>query len=114
MAQFKPGTDTKAEAGEPKLDILVTAATPLKVGKHIFQLIVKDDAGNESAPARVTIIVTDTTRPTAVVDVIDPAGARISTPEVTIPFGRAFSLIGDRSSDIGGAVKLWQWSLLQG
>ena len=75
---------------------------------------VKDDAGNDSVPATVTIIVTDATRPTPVIDVIDPAGTRISTPEVTIPFGRAFALSGERSSDVGGSVKLWQWSLLQG
>ncbi|HEU4621363.1 MAG TPA: hypothetical protein VFS42_03990 [Burkholderiaceae bacterium] len=113
MAKFVPGTDTKVEAPEPLLDVQVAANAPLKVGKHVFQLIVRDDTGNESAPATVTIIVEDQERPTAVIDTIDPAGARNPEPEVKIPFGRAFVLTGERSSDVGGEVKLWRWELLQ-
>src|SRR5262245_20681877 len=113
MAKFTPGTDTKVEAAEPRLDVIVSRTAPMKVGKHMFRLAVRDHAGNDSAPAQVTIIVADTERPTAVIDVLDAAGNRNPAPEVTVSFGQAFSLTGDRSSDIGGEVKLWQWVLLQ-
>lgn len=114
MAKFVPGVDTKVEAPEPLLEVAVSAASPLKVGKHVFELVVTDDAGNESAPANVTIIIADTTRPTAVLDVIDSAGRRISTPAVNLAFGDRFALSGERSTDIGGTVKTWRWTLLAG
>jgi hypothetical protein len=93
--------------------VLVDAQNPLKVGKHVFQLIVTDDAGNESEPATVTIIVLDRERPTAVIDVVNAAGERISTPSVEIPLGQRFQLLADRSSDIGGVVRGFKWTLMQ-
>ena len=36
----------------------VTVDNTLQVGAHTFQLIVEDDAGNRSAPARVIVNVT--------------------------------------------------------
>ena len=81
---------------------------------HVFQLVVVDDSGNNSDTASVTIIVQDTERPTAVVDFIDEAGNRNPAPEVVVPFGKGFRLSGERSSDIGGAVKVWNWTLLRG
>ncbi|HET8747464.1 MAG TPA: hypothetical protein VFM98_17825 [Ramlibacter sp.] len=114
MAKFVPGTDTDVKSDEPLLDVAVSAATPLKPGKHVFQLVVVDDAGNASDTASVTVIVQDTERPTAVIDLITAAGERIATPEVTVPFGRPFRLSGERSSDIGGQVSVWNWSLLRG
>ncbi|MBI4190318.1 MAG: hypothetical protein HY525_07235 [Betaproteobacteria bacterium] len=45
---------------------------------------------------------------------LDNNGARISAPEVRLPFGKPFRLTGDRSSDIGGVVKVWNWALLRG
>ncbi len=113
MATFKPNSDTKVEADEPKLDVLASQANPLKVGKHVFRLVVRDDGGNESDPALVTIIVVDTERPTAVIDVINAAGERITSPEVKMSFGQPFTLTGERSTDIGGSVVLWGWELLQ-
>jgi hypothetical protein len=113
MAKFSPGTDTTIAASEPQLDVAVSASAPLKIGKHVFQLVVQDDSGNDSTPAQVTIIVIDTERPTAVADVIDAAGRRNASPQVTIPVGKPFSLTGDRSTDIGGVVKKWTWTLLQ-
>lgn len=113
MAKLIPGTDTEVKSDEPLLDVVASVQTPLAVGKHVFRLVVTDDSGNASAPANVTVIVIDQARPTAVVDLIDERGARNPAPEVTIPFGAAFRLTGDRSSDVGGAVKVWNWSLLQ-
>ena len=113
MAKFIPGQTTEVSADEPTLDVLVDAQNPLKVGKHVFQLIVTDDAGNESEPAIVTIIVRDRERPTAVIDVVNAAGERISTPSVEIPLGQRFQLLADRSSDIGGVVRGFKWTLMQ-
>jgi hypothetical protein len=113
VAKFIPGQTTEVSADEPKLDVLVDAQNPLKVGKHVFQLIVTDDAGNESEPATVTIIVLDRERPTAVIDVVNAAGERISTPSVEIPLGQRFQLLADRSSDIGGVVRGFKWTLMQ-
>jgi hypothetical protein len=114
MAKFVPGTDTQVKSDEPALDVLASANDPLKPGKHVFQLVVTDDSGNDSDTASITIIVQDTERPTAVVDLLNADGKRISDPVVTVPFGKPFQLTGDRSSDIGGAVKVWNWVLLQG
>ena len=114
MAKFVPGTDTSVKSDEPKLDIAVDAAHPLAVGKNVFSLVVTDDSGNDSAPASVTIIVTDTQRPTAVVDFLDAAGVRNPAPQVVVPFGTKFSLTGERSSDVGGKVKAFNWTLTRG
>ncbi|MBK6850910.1 MAG: hypothetical protein IPG93_04655 [Burkholderiales bacterium] len=114
MAQFTPGVDITVKSEEPRLDVLATLKTPLGVGKHVFQLQVADDSGNASDIASVTVIVLDQERPTAVVDLIEPTGARVSTPAVNVAFGKAFTLTGDRSSDIGGKVVVWNWNLLQG
>lgn len=113
MAKFIPGQTTEVVADEPKLDVLVDAQNLLKVGKHVFQLVVTDDAGNDSEPATVTIIVQDRERPTAVIDLVNAAGERISTPSVEIPLGQRFLLLADRSSDIGGVVRGFRWTLLQ-
>lgn len=113
MAQFVPGTDTTVKSDEPLLDVAATPNTPLKPGKHVFQLVVTDDSGNESEAALVTVIVQDTERPTAVIDVIDERGERIASPEVKLPFGKPFRLTGDRSTDIGGQVQVWNWALLR-
>ena len=111
-SKFVPNTDHTVKSDEPLLDVQASAATPLKPGKHIFQLIVTDDSGNDSSAANVTVIVQDQDRPTAVVDLLDGSGARVSTPEVRVPFGKPFRLTGDRSSDVGGVVKTWNWTLL--
>ena len=65
MAKFVPGTDDRVKSDEPLLDVLASAATPLKPGKHVFQLVVTDDSGNDSDTASVTVIVQDLDRPTA-------------------------------------------------
>lgn len=114
MAKFVPGTDTSVKSDEPLLDIAASANTPLKPGKHVFQLVVTDDSGNASAPANITIIIVDSARPTAVIDMLDATGGRVPDPEVKVPFGQAFRLSGDRSSDVGGAVKVWNWTLVRG
>jgi hypothetical protein len=114
MAVFTPGVSTAVEGKAPDavLKVAVAPTNPLKVGKHVFQLVVTDDSGNQSTAAAVTVIVVDKERPTAVIDFIDAAGARHPEPQVTIPFGQKFVLSGERSSDIGGTIKLFGWTLL--
>jgi hypothetical protein len=112
MAQFVPGRDREVKAdGDPTLEILVDRQNLLKVGKHTFQLVVTDDSGNDSAPAVVTVIVVDRDRPTAVIDVVNAAGQTVPPP-VNLGFGEKFVLSGRRSTDIGGTVKTWTWTLL--
>jgi len=113
MAAFKPGDTTVEAKGDPLLEVQVSPDNPLTVGKHVFQLVVTDDAGNKSVPQNVTIIVLDTSVPTAVIDVIEPTGRVNPSPEVQIPFGAKFALTGKRSTDIGGEVRVWTWTLLQ-
>ncbi len=114
MAKFVPGSDSEVKSDEPLLDVLASGTNPLKPGKHVFQLVVVDDSGNTSDTASVTIIVQDQERPTAVVDLLDERGGRISEPEVRVAFGQPFRLTGDRSSDVGGEVRVWNWTLLRG
>ena len=112
MGQFVPGRDTEVTfQGDATLEVLVDRQNPLKPGKHVFQLIVTDDANNKSEPAVVTVIVVDRERPTAVIDVLNAAGTLLPPPS-TVNFGERFLLSGKRSTDIGGTVTTWTWSLL--
>lgn len=112
MGQFVPGRDTEVTfEGDPTLEVLVDRANPLKVGKHVFRLVVTDTAGNRSEPAIATIIVVDRDRPTAVLDVLDAAG-RALVPPFTLGFGDKFVLSGKGSADIGGDVRSWTWTLV--
>jgi hypothetical protein len=82
----------------------------LAVGKYSFELIVKDDSDNLSTPAVVTVIVVDTTRPTAVADLNDEQGRIIANGR--IDFGSGFILNASRSTDIGGSITEYSWRLL--
>lgn len=113
MAKFVPGTDTSVQSTEPNLEIVVTPQARLAVGKHVFQLAVTDDSGNESAPAQITIIVQDPDRPTAIIDFVDAGGRVNPAPEVRVATGQKFSLTGARSFDVGGSVRTWRWTLLK-
>jgi len=80
-----------------------TAANPLAVGRHAFQLVVEDRAGNRSNPDSHLVIVADRVPPQAVLDV--PA---------QIPMNRSFTLSGARSSDVGGRVVRYEWLRIDG
>ena len=73
---------------EPDIEVEVSRDNPLPPGRHRFRLIVVDDAGQESAPDEVEVIVVDESRPTAVLD-----GPR------SVAHGASFSLSGRRSFD---------------
>jgi hypothetical protein len=113
MARFVPGRDREVKSADPILEVIVDRANPLGVGKHTFQLVVTDDSGNNSEPAVVSVIVLDGDRPTAVIDVLNAAGS-VVPPPARLALGEKFTLSGRRSSDIGGTVKTWTWTLLPG
>ena len=73
-------------------------------GQHVFRLVVTDDAGNQSAPAEVEVIIRDSQAPTAVLDV---------TPGRTLEFGADFQLSGERSTDVApGEIASFTWTLI--
>lgn len=100
MAEFKP--NTPIETNDPKIEVTLAGA-PLKPGRHRFRLVVIDDSGNASAPDEVSVIVRDSTNPTAVLD----------APK-EVPFGENFALSGERSTDAGGgSVARYVWTLVE-
>jgi len=101
MPVFKPGTPVVTE--EPVVEVIVSEDLPLKQGRHRFQLIVEDDAGNVSLPDIADVIVRDTIRPTAVME----------APRSVQP-GKNFMLDGRRSSDVPpGKIIKYEWTLLE-
>ena len=87
---------------QPTVQVTVDANNTLAVGTHTFELIVTDDSGNVSKPARVEIVVRDTQAPTAVIDAPSQ-----------VEFGNPFDLSGVRSSDPApGRVVSFTWTLV--
>lgn len=89
-------------APDAVFEITNDPAAPLKVGNHTFQLQVTDDSGNVSQPTTVRVIVIDDKAPTAVID----APTRVS-------IGAGFTLSGKRSSDVGGKLVKFTWTLIE-
>jgi hypothetical protein len=101
MANFTIGT--KVTTAENTISVDVTPAAPLSPGKHHFQLVVVDDAGNESDPSVAEIIIKDSTKPTAVL--------RIAPTQVEP--GVSFNLDGRESSDVPpGKVVQYIWTMV--
>ena len=74
----------------------------MALGRQRFRLIVVDDAGLESQPDEVVVIVADQDAPTAVL-----RGPRITG------FGRSFDLDGSASQDAGGGrIVQYVWTYL--
>lgn len=110
MAEFKPNVPVVQK--DPLVTVDIDPANPLPPGKYRFQLVVIDDSNNESAPAVLDVIVADTERPTAVLDVVNVDKA-IVAPNVAA--GNSFFLSGARSSDVApGKVKAYRFTLLDG
>jgi hypothetical protein len=101
MAEFKPGEAITTEVAA--IEVTQNPEKPtLAPGRHSFQLIVEDDAGNLSLPDVVEVIVRDTILPTAVLD----------APKLVQP-GQSFFLNGKRSSDVApGRLVRFEWTLL--
>jgi hypothetical protein len=105
MAEFSftPGATFSTPGDDPIVKVLLSATAPLRPGIHVFQLVVVDDAGNESAPVRQEVRVIDQARPNAVLTVL---------PSETVPFGEGFTLSGEKSFDIGGSIKEYRWTMV--
>jgi hypothetical protein len=100
MAEFIINQDVVTDVNA--VEVTITPRTPLRAGRHSFQLIVTDDSGNISAPDRIEIIVADQDAPTAVL-----AGPRI------VATGRSFNLDGSRSIDAGGGtITRYTWTYM--
>jgi hypothetical protein len=98
MPQFADGQ--MIETTEPFIQVDASPQNPLKPGKMTFTLVVVDDSGNESAPATFIVNVVDSERPTAI----------LVGPE-KVPQAQAFKLDGSRSTDIGGRIMRYRWTL---
>jgi hypothetical protein len=108
MAEFKP--KVPVVQADPVVTVDVKTGNPLPVGPLTFQLVVVDDSGNESAPTLINIIVRDTDKPTAVLEMVDKIGNRLD-PVVSV--GQSFILSGVKSSDLPpGKVKEYRFTLL--
>ncbi|MCP5152192.1 MAG: hypothetical protein H6983_23830 [Ectothiorhodospiraceae bacterium] len=100
MAKFVPGEPVTTETAT--VEVTQSLEDFLPPGRHRFQLVVEDDAGNRSDPDTVDIIVRDSVRPTAVLD----------APSQVQP-ASSFTLSGKRSSDVApGRVVKFEWTLL--
>jgi hypothetical protein len=100
MPEFKLKEPIKTP--DPTIEVTVSERSPLAVGEHTFSLVVVDDAGNESIPAEVSVVVKDTQAPTAV----------ISAPKTVAP-GASFTLDGTRSADLPpGKITTWIWTMV--
>lgn len=100
MAKFAIGT--AISGSDPTIEVTVEAAAPLAIGQHRFQLVVVDEAGNQSVPATVDVVVRDAQNPTAV----------LSAPS-QVEFGKSFTLDGHLSTDVPpGQVVKFIWTQL--
>jgi|SRR5829696_352095 hypothetical protein len=108
MAKFLPNTPVVQQ--DPQVRVDVTLQQPLPLGVNRFQLVVVDDAGNESAPTVLQVIVKDKERPTGVLNLVDANGQVIAAE---VAFGTSFILSGARSSDVPpGRIVEWRFTLL--
>ena len=108
MAQFV--VNKPVVQSDPVVKVEVTADNPLPLGDNIFELVVIDNAGNRSAPQRISVIVRDAEAPTAILDMVDENGQII---DPVIPFGSSFVLSAARSSDVApGKIESYHFILL--
>jgi predicted secreted protein len=84
------------------LTIEIDSSSPLRPGQYQFQLVVSDESGNTSHPSTVNVIILDDKAPTAVLD----APERVS-------LGDNITLSGKRSTDIGGKIVRYEWTLIK-
>jgi hypothetical protein len=108
MPAFKPNQPLVQK--EPVVRVDVPRDAPLPLGANRFRLVVVDEAGNESEPVFLDIVVRDSDKPTAVLDVVDANGRRA---EPVVGAGQSFILSGARSSDVGsGKIAEYRFTLM--
>ncbi len=100
MAEFVINADVVTD--QPTVEVTLSPANPLPLGRHQFRLIVVDNAGNRSVGDVKEVLVADLDNPTAV----------LAAPSV-VGFGRSFVLDGSKSFDVGGGkVVQYVWTYL--
>ena len=92
------------ETDTPTLAVTASPASPFNSGRYVVQLVVVDDAGDQSQPVLAELIVVDDVAPTAILDA--PDRVAVTAPSIT--------LSGDRSFDIGGTIQEYEWISLNG
>jgi len=108
MPEFKPNQPIAQK--EPVVSVDVNPEEPLPLGANRFRLVVVDDAGNESEPTFLEVVVRDSERPTAVLDVVNRDLTRI---DPVVRRGESFILSGARSTDVRpGAVAEYRFTLV--
>jgi|SRR6185295_11874349 len=108
MPEFKPNQPIVQKEAVVRVD--VTPTTPLPLGANRFRLVVVDDAGNESEPTFLDVVVRDLEKPTAVLDVVNADLKRI---EPVVTRGQSFILSGARSADVApGTVTEYRFTLV--
>jgi hypothetical protein len=100
LANFEIGKPV--ETDEPTVEVTLDSSNPLPVGQHVFELVVVDDSGNKSVPARASVVVRDNEAPTAVIRAPSQVG-----------FAQSFKLDGSASIDRRpGKVVHYTWTLV--
>jgi hypothetical protein len=108
MSEFK--VNVPVAQADPVVKVDASRDAPIPLGANRFRLVVVDDAGNESEPAFLNVIVRDSEKPTAVLQLVDEAGAVI---DPVVSFGSSFILSADRSSDAEpGKIVEYRFTLL--
>ncbi len=108
MAEFKPNVPVVQK--NPLVSVDVKQDDPMPAGRYRFQLVVIDDGDNESDPAFIDVIVRDTNRPTAILEMVNADRAPVD-PVVSV--GASFFLSGARSSDVPpGKIKAYRFTLM--
>ncbi len=100
MPEFNPGQTI--ETREAVVQVDASPEKPLPPGKMVFQLVVIDDKGQESAPVTADVYVIDNARPTA-----------IMTAPSKVQAGQPFRLDGSRSTDVDGQVVRYRWTRIE-
>ena len=94
--------------GDPQVPLEALADPPWPAGTARLQLVVVDDAGVESDPVFVDIVVNQRPKPTAVLALVDGDGKTITPARV--PAGASFTLSAAGSSPVAPA-KITQYRL---
>ena len=108
MAKFIRNKPVKTTT--PQVKVELNRNDQLDLGVNRFRLVVVDDAGNESEPAFLEVMVKDNNRPTAQIDLVDGNGKRLT--DLTLKQGQQIFLSGERSADDPpGKISdyLWTW-----
>ena len=75
----------------------------MRIGNYKFRLLVTDESNNLSTAFEHNLTVVDEGRPVAII-----------TGPQRIPFGKGFTLSGEKSSDEGGGkVVKYTWTLIE-